>query len=188
MRSFLFLVLLAWVSLASAQEAHIAVTFTGDTSHGEATYALYELDLHTALPPGSAFEPVVVSVPSDELPGPAALAALFAAGAVSVGVTRPAAQLVALREGGPFAQTVEEVEQQITEAGSPLSAYSLRVEFGSGWTGSRAVAAVEQALGVEAPDVNKRANTLHLTLPTTEVPAALERLQSLPIIVAANVE
>ena len=162
-----------------AQDATLEVLFDRSTSEAEAMTAVAGV-----LPPisrwvGDGFAPVVVNAQTDAPPSTDEMAALFASGAITVEVTRLAAQLAARGHE-------EAAEMREERLAGPR--YLVRAEFASTMSTEGASGAVAQALGVASASVSKGENMLLVSVPSASLDGVANRVEALAGVVAVRVD
>lgn len=159
---------------ARSQDVEIVVTFDRATSSAEALRLVHgaapSLDARTA------FEPVRVGAMLDLAPDPGLTRALFATGALSVEVTRVAAQMAA--HGLPL--DPDEAEAQ------GLGGYTVLATYPSTLATGDAAALFEAATGLEPTTVEVRANELQGRVPSPSAQEVMDRLRSVPSVLAVR--
>ena len=162
-----------------AQTSDLVVTFDRATPQIDAYQLVYQLDAEVEVyREGTQFEPVTVGASLNGPPDDAAVRALFESGALSVDITRLAAQLVAFG----FSDDADAYEAE-----SLVPAYHVEVSFAS-WTSTAEVRrAVTAALGVEPGGVTKSENVLRLRVAAAAADALATALRAANGVVAAQV-
>ena len=163
-----------------AQTADLVVTFDRATSHGDALSLVHQLAADVPVErEGTQFEPVTTSAGLEAPPDAEAVRALFAAGAISVEVVRPAAQLASF--GVP-------IDVEAYEADRSTPAYYAKVSFASSTPTPVARRIVTAALGVEAGGVTKSANVVRLRVAAGDANELATALRASEGVVAARVQ
>lgn len=159
---------------ARSQDVEIVVTFDRATSSAEALRLVHgatpSLDARTA------FDPVRVGATLDVLPEPELTGALFATGALSVEVTRVAAQMAA--HGLPL--DPDEAEAR------GLGGYTVLATYPSTLATGDATALFEAATGMEPTTVEARADELRDRAPSPSAQEVMDRLRSVPGVLAVR--